>query len=52
MEQVYAIKPKLAALEAKTKKMELDLAVQQQQMEILQNREFRPEFQVESDYSF
>nr|XP_034302039.1 uncharacterized protein LOC105346508 [Crassostrea gigas]XP_034302040.1 uncharacterized protein LOC105346508 [Crassostrea gigas] len=38
MEQVYAMKPKLAALEAKTKKMELDLAVQQQQMETLQNR--------------
>eukprot|EP00105_Crassostrea_gigas_P033752 XP_019917900.1 PREDICTED: uncharacterized protein LOC105346508 [Crassostrea gigas] len=38
MEQVYAMKPKLAALEAKTKKMELDLTVQQQQMETLQNR--------------
>lgn len=52
MEQVYAMKPKLAALEAKTKKMELDLAVQQQQMETLQNREFMPEVQVVSDYSF
>ena len=52
LEQVYAMKPKLEALEAKTKEMELDLAVQQQQMETLQNREFMTEFQVESDYSF
>lgn len=46
MEQVNAMKPKLAALEAKTKKMT------KQQMETLQNREFITEFQVESDYSF
>lgn len=38
MEQVYAMKPKLAALEAKSKEMELDLGVQKKQIETLQNR--------------
>lgn len=52
MEQMYAMKPKLAALEAKTKEMELDLAVQKKQIETLQSREFVTEFQVESDHSF
>ncbi|XP_052675311.1 uncharacterized protein LOC128157004 isoform X2 [Crassostrea angulata] len=44
MEQVYAMKPKLAALEAKTKEMELDLAVEKKQTETLQSRkDFRCE---------
>lgn len=46
------MKPELAALEAKTKEMERDLAVQRNQIDTLQNREFMTEFQVESDYSF
>lgn len=46
------MKPELAALEAKTKEMERDLAVQRNQIKTLQNREFMTEFQVESDYSF
>lgn len=49
MEQVHAMKPKLAELESKTKEMEIDLAVQKKQIETLQNREFTTEFQVESD---
>lgn len=46
------MKPKLAALNAKTKEIERDLAVQRNQIKTLQNREFMTEFQVESDYSF
>lgn len=40
------MKPELAALEAKTKEMERDLAVQRNQIDTLQNREFMTEFQV------
>lgn len=46
------MKPKLAALNAKTKDIERDLAVQRNQIKALQNREFMTEFQVESDHSF
>lgn len=49
LEQVYAMKPKLEALEAKTKEMELDLAIKKKQIEALQNREFLIEFELESD---
>lgn len=46
------MKPKLAALNAKTKEIERDLAVQRNQIKTLQNREFMTEFQVEYNYSF
>lgn len=46
------MKPKLAALNVKTKEIERDLAVQRNRIKTLQNREFMTEFQVESDYSF
>lgn len=52
LEQVYAMKPKLQALEAKTKEMELDLAIKKEQIEALQNREFLIEFELESDNKF
>nr|XP_034302037.1 uncharacterized protein LOC117681469 isoform X1 [Crassostrea gigas] len=51
LEQVYAMKPKLEALEAKTKEMELDLAIKKEQIEALQNRkEFRCESRVVGRY--
>nr|XP_034302038.1 uncharacterized protein LOC117681469 isoform X2 [Crassostrea gigas] len=51
LEQVYAMKPKLEALEAKTKEMELDLAIKKEQIEALQNRkEFRRESGVVGRY--
>ncbi|XP_052720182.1 uncharacterized protein LOC128191875 [Crassostrea angulata] len=51
LEQVYAMKPKLQALEAKTKEMELDLAIKKEQIEALQNRkEFRCESGVVERY--
>lgn len=47
-----AMKPKLQALEAKTKEMELDLAIKKEEIEALQNREFLIEFELESDNKF